>query len=105
MLDFLTFQSFISLPALIVFYYLGALILPFITWHFCLKLIKKLNILHITLKKGQQLAWQTLDTKQQAIMLLLFILMIGMAELFWRMMFEFLIAYMQIHDALVTTTR
>jgi len=102
MLDFLTFKSFISLPTLIIFYYLGALLLPIITWHLCLKLIRKLNIIHLTLKKGKQWMWQSLDTKQQGIIILFFILMLGMMELFWRMMFEFIIAYMQMHDVLVS---
>jgi len=101
MLDFLTFQSFISLPALFIFYYLGALILPIITWYSCLKLIQKLNILHLKLKKGQQWTWQLLNPKQKSMLILFFILMLGFIELFWRMMFEFLIAYMQMHDALV----
>lgn len=101
MLDFLTFQSFISLPALIIFYYLGAILLPFTTWHLCLKLSQKRNIIHLTLKKGQQWVWQSLTTRQKSIIILFFILMLGMMELLWRMMFEFLIAYMQMHDALV----
>ncbi|MDQ6977819.1 MAG: DUF4282 domain-containing protein [Ghiorsea sp.] len=101
MLDFLTFQSFISLPALFIFYYLGALILPIITWYLCLKLSQKLNIARLNLKKGQQWMWQSLNTKQQSRVILFFILMLGFIELFWRMMFEFLIAYMQMHDALV----
>jgi len=101
MLDFLTFQSFISLPALIIFYYFGAFLLPITTWYLCLKLSQKLNIIQLTLKKEKQWMWQSLNTKQQSIIILFFILMLGMMELVWRMMFEFLIAYMQIHDALV----
>ncbi|WP_038251010.1 DUF4282 domain-containing protein [Ghiorsea bivora] len=100
MLDFLTFQSFISLPALFIFYYLGALILPIITWYLCLQLSQKLNIIHLSLKKGQQWMWQLLNTKQKSMLTLFFILMLGFIELFWRMIFEFLIAYMQMHNAL-----
>ena len=47
--------------------------------------------------------WQSLNKKQQIKLVTLFIFCFLFMELFWRMLFEFLIAYMQIRDALLST--
>ena len=100
-MDFLTFKSFISIKVLIIFYYIGALILPVGLWFLINWLIRKYNFFDEVYKKGKDIIWKSLDKKQQAKLLILFILFFLFMELFWRMLFEFLIAYMQIRDALI----
>ena len=100
-IDFLTFKSFISLDVLIVFYYLGALVLPIAMWAFSVWLIKKYKLFNITYEKGKDFIWQSLNMKQKSMLTLFLTTMFAFMELFWRMMFEFLIAYMQMRDALL----
>ena len=100
-MDFLTFKSFISIKALIIFYYIGALILPVGIWFLIDWIIQKYDFFDVVYKKGKELIWKSLDKKQQTKLVILFIFFFLFMELFWRMLFEFLIAYMQIRDALL----
>ena len=101
MMDFLTFKSFISIKALIIFYYMGALILPVGLWLLINWLLRKYDFFDAAYKKGKDIIWKSLDKKQQTKLLIFFIFLFLFMELFWRMLFEFLIAYMQIRDALI----
>ncbi|MCU7940278.1 MAG: DUF4282 domain-containing protein [gamma proteobacterium symbiont of Bathyaustriella thionipta] len=100
-MDFLTFKSFISIEALIIFYYIGALILPIGSWFLIDWLIRKYDFLDTLYNNGKNIIWKSLDKKQQVRLVLFFIFLFLFVELFWRMLFEFLIAYMQIRDALI----
>ena len=99
-MDFLSFKTFISTEALIGFYYLGAIILPVFSWLFINWLIGKYELLNSSYKNGKKLLWKSLSKKQQTTFVIFFIIAFLFMELFWRMLFEFLIAYMQIRDAL-----
>lgn len=101
MMDFLTFKSFISIKALIIFYYIGALILPVGLWLLINWLLRKYDFFDAAYKKGKDIIWKSLDKKQQTKLLIFFIFLFLFMELFWRMLFEFLIAYMQIRNALI----
>ncbi|HIP47059.1 MAG TPA: DUF4282 domain-containing protein [Campylobacterales bacterium] len=103
MSDFLTFKSFISMEVLIVFYYMGAIMIPVAMWFFAHWLIQRFNILKQSYEKGKHLLWSSLTTKQKIILALFFTVCFFFMQLFWRMLFEFLIAYMQMRDALVLT--
>ncbi len=84
MMDFLTFKSFITPEVLVACYYMGVLIMPVLAVY----LWKKLGpLLTSTENRSQQIA---------ATVALVFML-----ELFWRMMFEAMIAYFQMRAALV----
>ncbi len=100
MTDFLTFKSFISIKALIIFYYLGAVILPVCTWYFVAWLVRKYELAGIMYEKGKKTFCNTLSQKTRIQIILVFIISFLFMELFWRMLFEFLIAYMQIRDVL-----
>jgi len=100
-MDFLTFKTFISTEALIIFYYLGALILPICLWLIFIWLIQKYKLLNTSYINGKELLWSLITRKQQIKFIGLFIILFMFMELFWRMLFEFLIAYMQIRDALL----
>lgn len=103
MIDFLTFKSFISTEVLMMFYYLGAIVLPITTWILLIWLTQKYKIVHTTVKSTQKILWQALSPKQKSIFILFFGILFLFMELFWRMFFEFLIAYMQMRDALLLT--
>jgi hypothetical protein len=102
-MDFLTFKSFISIEVLIIFYYVGALILPIATWALLTWLMRKCRLINATYENGKEIIWKSLNKKQQTNLVALFISSFLFMELFWRMLFEFLIAYMQIRDALLRT--
>ena len=100
-MDFLTFKTFISTEALIIFYYLGALILPIGLWFLITWLIRKYRLLNTAYENGKELLWKSLSRKQQIKLVAFFVISFLFMELFWRMLFEFLIAYMQMRDALL----
>jgi len=100
LLDFLSFKTFIS-PGILVFcYYLGALGAP-------------LTMLAIVFwarrKAGQQgyapenfSLWTRWATPQNPLkVLLIFRVLFICMEIVWRKMFEFMLAYFQMRDALV----
>jgi len=87
-MDFLTFKSFISPTVLVVFYYMGAIVMPMFIWFVSRWLMKKI-------------AWATMSLGYKFLFGVVFVLMFLFMELLWRMMFEFLIAYMQIWKAIV----
>jgi len=84
MIDFLTFKTFISIDILILFYYIGAVIIPISMWlgksylQRKFKILDKFNIFLITL--------------------FLFLTFISM-EIVWRMCFEAMIGYFQMVEA------
>jgi len=100
-MDFLTFKRFISTEVLIVFYYIGAILLPIGIWFLLTWLIRKYKFIEDAYKKGRETIWRSLSRKQQTKLVALFISAFLFMELFWRMLFEFLIAYMQMRDALL----
>ena len=80
--DIVTFKTMISKPMLFIFYYLGAILAPFFIYKYTQSIYKPV---------------QNNFTKVFALFVGMFIFM----EILWRMMFEFLIAFLQIRDALV----
>ena len=100
-MDFLTFKSFISTEVLIIFYYIGAFILPVGVWTLLTWLIRKYKYLNTAYENGKAIVWKSLNKQQQIKLVAFFITGFLFMELFWRMLFEFLIAYMQIRDALL----
>jgi len=100
-IEFLTFEKFISTEALIVFYYIGAVILPLAVWYSAGWVIRKYEIVNAAYEKGKETLWKSLTQKQRVKLVISFIVAFLFMELFWRMLFEFLIAYMQIRDALL----
>ncbi len=100
-MDYLTFKSFISTEVLIIFYYLGALILPIGVWFLLTWIIQKYRLLNTAYESGKDIFWKSLNRKEQTKLIAFFVISFLFMELFWRMFFEFLIAYIQIRDALL----
>lgn len=101
MIEFLSFKQMISIPALIVFYYLGAVFLPIAVWFFCSWLLNKIDPSDSWVSQGKTLFHDSLCRKQKIIVSILFAFSFLLAELFWRIMFEFLIAFMQMRETLL----
>ncbi|MCW8953871.1 MAG: DUF4282 domain-containing protein [Sulfurimonas sp.] len=89
--DILSFKTFISSYILYALYYIGAAFVPFICFKYTNQIYKypKNSIDKIIPKKYK--------FKVFVFFLSIFIFL----EILWRMMFEFLIAYLQIRDSLV----
>ena len=103
MMDFLTFKTFISTEALIIFYYIGVVILPVGAWILHIWLIRKYKYINTTYENSKVIVWKSLNKQQQTKLVLFFVTTFLFLELFWRMLFEFLIAYMQMRDALLSS--
>ncbi len=95
MQDFLTFQSFITPTLLIIMYYMGVILIPVLCLYFTFW-IKKTYLPDVS-----QALNTYLTTKQRFILSISFLLMLLFMEIFWRVLFEFFIAYFDMHDALM----
>ncbi len=94
MKDFLTFQTFITPTLLIFMYYVGAVIIPILNLYLLrwIKTVYKTEIETSTTFKKRSIGY--------AVFFISFFCM----EILWRVMFEFFIAYFDMHDALMKLT-
>lgn len=95
MIKFLTFQSFLTPTVLIIIYYLGAFVMPVASW-MMLKWIEKSYL--SSLKENIH---RVTTHNQRIVVFILFMIFFLCMELCWRMMFEFFIAYFDMHDVLM----
>jgi hypothetical protein len=91
MKGFLTFQTFITPSLLIFLYYVGALLIPIFSWYLA-RWIK-------TVYKAEIETYTTF--KQRLIVYSAFFISFFCMEILWRVMFEFFIAYFNMHDSLM----
>ena len=91
MWDFLTFNHFIAQDVLMIFYYLGAIIGPFILYSLRKRLTAYLKDKGLTF---------SLSAPEERLALLIYIIALICMELCWRMMFEAMIGYFDMHDYL-----
>ena len=102
-MDFFAFNSFISIPVLIGFYIIGAVVCPVVMW-WCMRwLVGRYPFLGDIHHQGKAALWRLLPHATRWKIAALFAVMFVFGELLWRLLFEFLIGYMQMHDALVKT--
>ncbi|HHL18490.1 MAG TPA: DUF4282 domain-containing protein [Thiothrix sp.] len=99
--DFFSFKYFISPYVLFIFYYMGALGVPIASWLFTIWVKKKYWLVADIYTSGKKMLITTTRKKHRVWFLLLFGFLFLWMEIMWRMMFEFLIAYLQIRDALL----
>ncbi len=104
LLDFLAFRTLISRQVLIVFYYLGALGMPLAAWTLALYLLRRFSAAREAMHNGRRLWSAALPRRYRLGAAGLFLLGFVCMELMWRVMFEYLIAFMQMRDALMTPT-
>ena len=101
MQDFLTFKTFISPTMLLLFYYIGAIVMPIFTWLACRWLMDRVIMIKKSHRVSKHIAKRSMNLKYRLIFIFLFITIFLFMQIIWRMIFEFLIAYMQIRDVLV----
>ena len=95
MLDFLTFQTFITPTLLLIMYYIGALVIPVLGWYFTFW-VKKAYLSDVS----QAIKDRTTPKQRLKVFMIFFITLLCM-EVFWRVFIEFFIAYFDMHDALM----
>ena len=64
-MGFLAFKSFISTEVLIIFYYLGVIILPIGIWLLLTWLIRKYRLFNTAYESGKERIWKSLNGKQK----------------------------------------
>lgn len=94
--DFLVFRAHISPAVLLVTYYVGALLIPVLVYDVSRRFNQRLA--REDWKVPDRYRTQLLARRGRVIGYALLALLLG--ELAWRMMFEFLVAYFQMHEAL-----
>ncbi len=99
MLDFLTFQSFIAPGVLLLAYYFGALAMPLLMWLGRNRLFRRFAWLGWVERQREQL-FNQLSARQRRQVLAAMLLIFFVLEIIWRMMFEAMIGYFQMHDYL-----
>lgn len=101
LIDYFSFKSFISLDVMRVGYALGAVILPVAGGLLWLWIKRRYRLVDVAYGRGKSWLRQLTSPAQRLGLYGLFILMFVCAEILWRMMFEYLIAYLQIRDVLL----
>jgi len=98
MMDFLTFQSFISIEFFIIFYYIGALVIPAMMilngryfYKRFLWIEKMFDFMNLLFSK--------LTTKQKILSILISISLFIFLEILWRVCFEMIIGYFQLIES------
>ena len=99
MQDFLTFQTFITPTLLILVYYIGAVLIPLLSWYLA-RWVKRSYFSDLSTQVKESIHAHT-TPKQRFIVLLVFLIAFLCMEIFWRVIFEFFIAYFDMHDALM----
>jgi hypothetical protein len=101
LLDILNFRTFIAPYALPFFYYLGALGVPFAAWGLLRWLRRRYGRLDQAIQTGGDLARRYTRRRGRLLFLLIFLAAFLFMELMWRLLFEYLIAFLQMRDALL----
>lgn len=122
MQDFIQFKLFIAQDVLTIFYIVMAIVLPVVCWFwlswivrryaaalklykdakysliisFILWIVRKINFFQN--KIDQKLSWKALSASQKLKFIAVFLFIVIFSELFLRLTFEYLIAYMQMHE-------
>ena len=101
LLDFLTFRHFLAPYALPLFYYLGALGVPFAAWALLVWLRRRFGRLDQAIQSGGEMARRYTRRRDRVALALLFLAVFLFMELLWRLLFEYLIAFLQMREALL----
>jgi len=101
LIDFLTFRSFISPHVLVACYYLGALGVPVGSWIFAQWIKRKYWFVSDIYESSKTTVFNNTRTKDRGLFYVLFASFFLCMEILWRMMFEFLIAYLQMREAIL----
>jgi hypothetical protein len=100
-IDFLNFRLFISPYVLVAFYYIGALGMPVASWLFLLWIRRRFAITGEIHDAATTALVDTTGRKNRVLFYLMFLACFLCMEVVWRMLFEFLMAYLQMREALL----
>ncbi len=99
MWDILTFHRFITRDVLVFFYYLGAVVMPVVLYIFRRTITRKFaTIRHF--ETSLQKWFKNRSIVEKTVVWMVFIVSFLLMELGWRMVFEAMIGYFDIHDDL-----
>lgn len=99
MWNILSFNTFITQNILIFIYYIGAVIFPVMIYLFRNYLITNISWFKTLYKKIEKF-YISFPTSKKRVFWIVFWIIFVCAELFWRMMFETMIGYFDMHDYL-----
>ncbi|MCB1863859.1 MAG: DUF4282 domain-containing protein [Chromatiales bacterium] len=97
--DVATFRVMIGEPLLFVVYYVGAVVLPVLTFMF-VRWATRREPARVPVGARSAAHAAAEKAPRPALVVTLFIVFFTIGELVWRLMFEILIAYFQIHAVL-----
>ncbi len=95
MVDFLTFKTFITPSLLVIMYIGGALVMPVVSYYLAKWIVTRY------FSKQKALFYANTTPKQRLVLLLMFLGCFFCMEIMWRVMFEFVVAYFDMHAALM----
>jgi hypothetical protein len=122
MQEFIQFEFFIAQDVLTIFYIFTAITFPFVCWFWLSWIVRRYAViirfyrgakrsLIITIiswivrklkffknKMDQKLSWSSFSATQKLKFIAVFLFIVIFGELFLRLIFEYLIAYMQMHE-------
>ncbi len=104
MQDILTFNTFITQDVLIFFYYIGAVLMPVVLYVFKDYLIAHLSFVK-KINDKLHTFYASFSSNGKIIFWMMFSSMFLCMELCWRMMFEAMIGYFDIHEYLYQITK
>jgi hypothetical protein len=99
MWDILSFNHFVTQNVLIFFYYIGAIVIPIGLLFFRSYLIDNISYIKKINTKVKNF-FSSLNAAQKTVTVLSFLLLFLCMQLCWRMMFEAMIGYFDMHDYL-----
>ena len=101
LIDFLNFQTFISPFLLKAMYAMGALGIPVFSLLLSFWIRRKFDFVGDAIEAGKEVIKAVSKPQSRILLIVIFILFFISMEIMWRMMFEFMVAYFQMHHALV----
>lgn len=99
LLDFLSFRVLMTPAILVVVYYFGAIIVPLVMFWFVYKARQVIPDAGAPARRGR--LRESIVSDNRSLLFIAGMVIFILLEVFWRMMFEFFIAYFQIHNALM----
>ena len=99
MREFLTFDMFIARNVLIVFYYIGAVSIPVTLYVFRKKSIERIGFFR-RIHERLKMFYSSVSKERKTVFRLVFVTLFLCMELCWRILFEAMIGYFDMHDYL-----
>ena len=100
-IDFLNFRLFISPHVLVAFYYIGAIGMPVASWVLLVRIRRRFTIPGEIHDATTTTLVNITGRKERVLFYLLILACFICMEILWRMLFEFLVAYLQMREALL----